>query len=160
VAPTDQASFANPQGSPDPIPIKTPGAASGDGIGGTVTGDVGQPISVITDGLHAASMDLDWNTFNLVVSASFTPSSVTVGGNQAFVGTDSGSPNLPTISGTPVFLGGFNSGSRAKLAAKIDMINGVDFYGLGIATDPDLHFVNSTSRIVPAANEYLATIPL
>jgi hypothetical protein len=153
VAPGDQASFT------DPVPVKTPGGASADGIGGSVTGDVSMPITVLTDGLHAASVDIDFNTLNLTTSANFTQTSARVNGIQAFIGTDSGSPDMPTISGTPVFAGGFNSASRGKLAARVDLINGVDLYGIGLL-EPDVHFVPATTRLVPGAGELLATIPM
>src|ERR1700674_1594677 len=35
IAPADQAAFASTSGSLDPVPVKTPGGASGDGIGGS-----------------------------------------------------------------------------------------------------------------------------
>src|SRR5262249_18768595 len=139
IAPGDQASFAGANGALNPVPIKTAGGATGDGIGGSGTGDVSAPITVLTDGIHAGGMDIDFNTLNMVVSASFSATSARVSGIQAFVGTDSGSPDIPTISGTPVLYGGFNSSSRTKLAAKIDLVNGYDFYGLGLP-EPDLHF--------------------
>jgi hypothetical protein len=104
-------------------------------------------------------MDIDFNTLNMVVSASFSQASARVSGIQAFVGTDNGSPDIPTISGTPVLYGGFNSSSRTKLAAKIDLVNGYDFYGLGLP-EPDVHFVSATTRLLPGAGELLATIPL
>lgn len=159
VSADDQASFADPFGNPDPIPVKVPGGASADGIGGSVTGDVSQPVTVLTDGLHAASLSFDFSTFNLSVTASFGPTSARVNGIQTFIGTYDGSPDLPTISGTPIFAGGFNTTSASKLAAKIDLINGVDFYGLGLL-EPDVHFVSATSHLTPGVGEQLATLPL
>jgi hypothetical protein len=159
VASADQASFADAFGNPDPIPIKIPGGASGDGIGGGVTGDVSQPINILTDGLHAASLNLDFNTFNFTVTANFNATSAKSTGIQTFVGTDTGSPDLPTISGTPILAGAFNSRTGGKLAAKVDLINGVDFYGLGLL-EPDIHFVAANSKLTPGPTEQLATIPL
>jgi hypothetical protein len=152
IASTDQAGFASP------IPIKVPGGASSGGIGGSVTGDVSVPVTVLTDGLHAATITYD-NNFNTSVVANFGPTSSRVFGIQAFVGTDGGSPNVPTISGTPIFTGGLMGSFRTKTAAKIDLINGVDPYGVGIM-EPDVHFVPNTTKLVPSATEYLATIPL
>jgi len=154
IASTDQAGFATTNGALDPVPVKTPGGASGDGIGGSVTGDVSTPITVLTDGMHAATLDSNFN-----LTANFGPTSAKVTSIQAFVGTDTGSPDLPTISGTPIFSGGFNSSSRTKLAAKVDLINGVDVYGFGFL-EPDVHFVPATTKLVPATNELQATIPL
>jgi predicted aspartyl protease len=158
VAQADQASFADAAGNPDPIPIKVAGGASGDGIGGGVTGDVSQPVTVLTDGLHAASLNIDAN-LNVTITANFGATSARVAGIQAFVGTTDGSPDLPTISGTPVFAGGFNSASTSKLAAKVDLINGVDLYGLGLL-EPDVHFVAATSTLTPGPKEQRVTIPL
>jgi hypothetical protein len=161
VASTDQAAFADPFGNPDPVPIMIPGGASASGIGGDVTGDVSQPITVLTDGLHAASFSFDLSTFTFSINASFSNTSAQVDGIQAFVGTDSGSPDLPTISGTPIFAGGFmDPTSTSQLAAKIDLINGVDFYGLGLL-EPDVHFLPADSAApTPAPGELQATIPL
>ena len=155
IASSDQAAFADGKGKLDPVPVKTPGGASGAGIGGPVTGDVSQPITVLTDGLHAANYDP--NTFAL--TASFATDSAVINNVQAFIGTDAGSPVLPTISGTPIFDGAFNSSATDKLAAKVDLQHGVDTTGFGIL-DPDVHFVPSTTRLTPPAGEELATIPL
>jgi hypothetical protein len=160
VSPDDQASFGDPNGNPDPIPILVPGGASADGIGGGVTGDVSQPISVLTDGLHAASLNINFNTFSFTVSGNFTDQSARLDGAQVFVGTPNGSPDLPTISGTPIFAGGFNSPSATdQLAAKVDLINGVDFYGLGLL-EPDVNFVPATSTLTPGPTEESATLAL
>jgi hypothetical protein len=161
VASADQAGFADPLGNPDPIPVKVPGGAAADGIGGSVTGDVSKPITVLTDGLHAASLSLDFTTFNFTVTAAFNSTSAKVNGIQAFIGTDIGSPDLPTISGSPIFAGGFNTptASNGHLAAKVDLINGVDFYGIGLL-EPDVNFVSSTSNLTPALGEQLATLAL
>lgn len=159
VSPDDQASFAGAYGNPDPIPVKVAGGASAQGIGGSITGDVSKPVTVLTDGLHAGSLSLDFNTFNFSITASFTASSARTKGVQAFIGTYDGSPDLPTVSGTPIFAGGFNSTSTSKLAAKVDLINGVDFYGIGYL-EPDIHFVPASSKLTPQSGEQLATIPL
>lgn len=155
----DQASFATNAGLPDPVPVKVVGGASGNGIGGNVTGNVSKPITVLTDGLHAAHSSLDLNNFNFTTTAHFSATSARSYGVQAFIGTANGSPNLPTISGTPIFTGGFNSTSSAKLAARIDMVNGVDFYGIGLL-EPDVHFVPNTTTLTPLPGENVATIPL
>jgi hypothetical protein len=153
VAVDDQAGFGSP------LPVKVAGGGSGDGIGGSVTGDVSQPITILTDGMHAANVGIDFNSLSMNTTANFTSTSAKVAGIQAFIGTTGGSPDMPTISGTPIFAGSFNSNSHSKLAARVDMINGVDTYGVGLL-EPDLHFVPATTRLVPGANEFLATIPL
>src|SRR5262249_48067364 len=158
VSPDDQATFGDALGAPDPIPVLVPGGAAAGGLGGDVPGDVGRPLTVLTDGLHAASFSFDWSTFNFSITADFGPSSARTPNVQTFIGTYDGSPDLPTISGTPIFAGGFNSASPEPLAAQVDLINGVDFYGLGF-TEPDIHFVPSSSQLKPAPGEELATIP-
>ncbi len=155
IASSDQAAFADGKGKLDPVPVKTQGGASGAGIGGSVTGNVSQPITVLTDGLHAANYDP--NTFAL--TANFASDSAVIHNVQAFIGTDAGSPVLPTISGTPIFDGAFNSSATDQLAAKVDLQHGVDTTGFGIL-DPDVHFVPSTTRLTPPAGEELASIPL
>ena len=42
-----------------PFPIKIPNGAVADGIGGTLTGDVSQPVSVLVDGFDAASLEFE-----------------------------------------------------------------------------------------------------
>jgi hypothetical protein len=159
VSPDDQASFTDALGNPDPVPVKVPGGAIAGGIGGDITGDVSKPITVLTDGLHAASINIDVNTFTFTTTANFTQNSARVNNIQAFIGTPDGSPLLPTISGTPIFAGGFNSASRSKLAAKVDLINGVDFYGIGYL-EPDINFVPSTTKLKPGTTEQMATLAL
>jgi hypothetical protein len=63
VSPDDQATFADALGNPDPIPVKVAGGASAAAIGGSIRGDVSQPISILTDGLHAASLNIDLTNF-------------------------------------------------------------------------------------------------
>src|SRR5205085_918373 len=67
IAPGDQAAFGDASGKLDPVPIKVVGGASADGIGGSVSGDVSQPITVLTDGIHAATTTIDDN-FNLSIT--------------------------------------------------------------------------------------------
>jgi hypothetical protein len=121
-----------------PIPIKVPGGALAAGVGGTIVGDVSQPAPVLADGLHAASLSYDESGLP-VFTATFGPDSANVPGVQAFVGTPAGSPELPTITGTPILTGG--------RAALIDM-SGASFDfsqsipGLSVNL-PDLHFVSA-----------------
>jgi hypothetical protein len=89
------------QGQP-PIPILPggEGGATADAIGGagTLTGDVSEPGRIYAVGASAMTIDFNSPTF-------FTydlTNAVSVGGIQAFVGTLNGSPDLPTIVGTPI----------------------------------------------------------
>src|SRR5947199_193294 len=47
----------------------------------------------------------------------------------------------------------------SRIAALVDMINGVDFYGFGF-TEPDIHFVPAATTLTPQSGEFRATIPL
>lgn len=126
-----------------PIPVKVPGGAQSSGIGGDVTGDVSQPGTVFADGMHAFDLSFDsfgFPLFNLTLG----PQSAAADGVQAFIGTTTGSPDLPTITGTPIL----NPSTRSPhgLAASIDMQGyNLDFSdlipGLTLAM-PDLHFVD------------------
>jgi hypothetical protein len=135
----------------NPIPIKVPGGASGDGIGGTVTGDVSQPGTILADGLHAADLTFDSSGFP-VFSFQFGPGSASTDGIQTFVGTPDGSPDLPSITGTPIL--NPSAGAPHGYAALVDM-QGVqlDFSdiapGLVIAM-PDLHFVDPSTTLAAA----------
>src|SRR5207253_2154354 len=82
----DQAlfQFLDPNGVG--IPILNLGGASADGVGGTITGDVSQPGTIIADGMHAAGLTFDdqgFPQFNVTLGATtaLTP------GIQTFVGT-------------------------------------------------------------------------
>jgi hypothetical protein len=92
----------------EPIPIAVPGGARGEGVGGQITGDVSQPGRILVGGLDDASMSIDNNG-----NAQFDFLTIPVGtgsgngqswGIQAFVGTPTGSPNLPTLAGTPILV--------------------------------------------------------
>lgn len=80
-----------------PIPIKNPGGAQADAIGGVIVGDVSEPGDIIADGLHAITI----NEGTLEAHIDFQRAAH-VPGVQAFVGTTDGSPLLPTITGTPI----------------------------------------------------------
>ncbi len=146
----DQAVF---QGDGAGIPIKVFGGASADGIGGGVTGDVSSPGMILADGMHAASLSFDDSGFP-VFNLSFGPTSASTGGIQAFVGTASGSPDLPTITGTPLLAG--SPEHPTGLAALIDMQGyKLDFSelaaGLSLAM-PDVSFVSPASSLARAAD--------
>ena len=84
------------------IPIKVPGGASAEGIGGAIIGDVSEPGTIFSDGMHAFNLtfdDIGFPQFNITLS----DSAIETPGIQAFVGTED-SPLLPTITGTPALL--------------------------------------------------------
>lgn len=83
------------------VPIKVPGGAVAQGIGGLLTGDVSHPLTTTVDGLNATSLTFDADGFP-IFEINFTPQSISVPGVQVFVGTLEGSPSLPSISGTPM----------------------------------------------------------
>ena len=80
------------------IPVKTPGGAEATGVGGVIIGDVSQPGSILADGLHAWELDPS----NLLNSGINFQDAARADGVQAFIGTETGSPILPTIVGTPL----------------------------------------------------------
>ena len=140
----DQATFAVP------IPVKVLGGAQADGIGGSITGDVSEPGTIIADGVHVATLQFDalgfpYYTVDLSASKS-TP------GIQAFIGTYGGSPLLPTVTGTPVF--NASSSNPGGLAARIDLQGfTVDLSSILpglVVSEPDVHFVSPTSTIAQA----------
>jgi hypothetical protein len=124
-----------------PIPVKVPGGAFAGGIGGDIVGDVSQPGTIYADGLHAMNMTFDqygYPYFNISLGSS----TATTPGIQAFLGTASGSPDLPTITGTPIL--NKSTSNPNGLAAVIDMQGAtLDFSSLipGLTlTMPDISF--------------------
>jgi hypothetical protein len=144
----DQAVFAS-LGSA--IPIKVPGGATADGIGGTITGDVSQPGTIIADGMHASTLTFDSQGFP-IFGINFTSSSGTTPGIQAFVGTDTGSPLMPTITGTPILEP--SPTNPAGLAAEVYMqgeqLNFSDVIPGLIIPVPDLYFVAPKTQLTAA----------
>ena len=145
-----------------PIPIKAPGGARAEGVGGSVTGDVSQPGKVLADGLHASSLTFDRQGFP-IFNINLDSGSAAADGVQAFVGTFSGSPLLPTITGTPLL-----NPSQANpngLAARIDLQGELlDFSdvipGLKLAV-PDVHFVAANAPLAAASGTTdPVTVPL
>ena len=59
-SPDDAATF---QILENPIPIKNPGGAQAEGIGGAITGDVSAPVTIVADGLHASTLSFDKDGF-------------------------------------------------------------------------------------------------
>ncbi len=106
-----------------PQPHRNPGGAGGQGINGRVVGDVSQPGTMLVGGFQDFTIDVDINTFIFDVSVT-TPPTRAVPGIQAFVGSLDGSPNLPTLAGTPVHKpsAAFPGGSAARVS-----FSGIDF---------------------------------
>ncbi|MGB9688814.1 retropepsin-like aspartic protease [Thermogutta sp.] len=156
-----------------PVPIKVPDGAVADAIDGVIVGDVSMPMTFWTDGLHAVSFSWDAGLgldFNYDLTGG-----VTVPGVQVFVGTDTGSAQLPNIAGTPVHFGSI-AGTSAFPAAKVDML-GYEFdLGAFFADDPswaslfagivlympDLSFVPAGTRLaaIPGSTTDPVRIPL
>ncbi len=127
VSADDQALFSL-TGVPE-IPILQSGGASAQGIDGYLIGDVSKSGTILADGLHAFTFDLD--TFNIGID---TTHATAVPGIQAFVGTPGGSASLPSITGTPIHSTG--------MASKIDLQGyQLDFGGGLVIGIPDLNFV-------------------
>jgi hypothetical protein len=106
-----------------PQPHRNPGGAGGQGINGRVIGDVSQPGTVLVGGFQDFSVNFDVETFEFDVGIS-TPPTRAVPGIQAFVGSLDGSPNLPTLAGTPIHKpsDAFPGGSAAHVS-----FSGIDF---------------------------------
>lgn len=154
-----------------PIPIKVPGGAGAEGIGGTLTGDVSQPGEILVAGMRS----VDFLTLQFDVNqAAFAPGDSQEHGIQLFVGTSSGSDALPTITGTPIHNGRLASNPTGPngVGAKIGMqwgldlgalvnelLGGSDPLGLGDLFDgviwpmPDVEFVAPNSKLTAVPDD-------
>jgi VCBS repeat-containing protein len=141
----DLASFDNP------IPVKVVGGAVAQGIGGSITGDVSEPGTILAGGIHVLSFSFDSEGFDF--SANFGTDSAATPGVQAFLGTGDGSPDLPTITGTPIL--NPQDSQSPGLAARIDMQGGqLDFSDVvpGLVLPmPDLQFVTPGTALAAGA---------
>jgi hypothetical protein len=90
--------FSNPY---FPQPHLNPGGAGGQGVGGSVIGDVSQPGTILAGGLADFTFEFDTNSFDYTFGTLTDPVRA-VPGIQAFVGTEAGSPSLPSLTGTPI----------------------------------------------------------
>jgi hypothetical protein len=136
-----------------PIPIQIPAGAHADGVGGSVTGDVSQPGTILAAGLHAATMSFDARGVPRF-SFAFGSGGAAAAPVQAFVGTPTGSPRLPTVTGTPILRS--SPDHPNGLAALVKMQGGrLDFSpvvaGLSLAM-PDLYFVDAGTPLSGQAN--------
>lgn len=140
-------SAADQDASLPPIPIKAFDGAEAEGIGGTLTGDVSQPGTVLAVGLDAIQFTSDFPFVEYDFSgAAFVPGSPEEHGVQLFVGTNDGSPSLPTITGTPIHNGrlpSFAPETVNGIAAKINMQWGIDLgqfmEDLGFAAEAEFY---------------------
>lgn len=134
------------------IPVKVPGGAIADGIGGAVIGDVSEPGTIWADGIHASNLSFDDYGFPYF-DVSFGPDSAQTPGIQVFLGTDSGSPGLPTITGTPVL--NPSPAHPSGLAALIDLqgfqLDFSDLFPGLVLAQPDLHFVSPETTLSATA---------
>jgi hypothetical protein len=145
----DQAAFLAASAG---IPISIKGGGVVEGLGGVQVGDVSLAGTIQADGLHAATLSFNDAgkgifTFSLSAQSAIAP------GIQAFVGTQSGSPTVQSILGTPI-LGGSPS-SPAGYAAVIEM-QGVtlDLSAIApglIVTLPDVRFSVPGTSLFPAS---------
>jgi hypothetical protein len=137
-AATDQEVFAGIEEGP--IPIKVPGGAAAGGIGGEIVGDVSEPGTIFSDGMHAFDLSFDefgFPQFNITLS----PSALETPGIQAFVGTES-SPLLPTITGTPALHASpkYPDGAAAYVSMQGAKIDFSDIFPDLIIPFPDLTY--------------------
>jgi len=144
-----------------PQPHLNPGGAGGQGVNGSVVGDVSQPGAILAGGLQDFSLNFDPDTFEFS-GGIVTPADRAVDGIQAFVGTETGSPNLPSLTGTPIHApsAAFPGGSAARIT-----MTGIDFgtsLGLGFPLAfPALELVAPGSTVAsrPGSTQP-ASIPL
>jgi uncharacterized repeat protein (TIGR01451 family) len=140
-----------------PIPTIPGATVTASGIGGDLTGLVSQPGTLLADGLHALDLDAllgGGEYIDLSTAAS-------VGGVQAMIGTEDGSPDLPTITGTPIMNGTLAGSRTAGVAALIDqygylidfgeLFPGMGFDGL-VVPMPDLFFVEPGTQLAQEAD--------
>jgi hypothetical protein len=99
-----------------PQPHLNPGGAGGQGVGGSVVGDVSQPGSILAGGILDFLFDFNLETFEFSFGT-LTDEARAVPGIQVFVGTEDGSPSLPSLTGTPIHKpsAAFPAGSAAHV---------------------------------------------
>ncbi|MBN1395142.1 MAG: retropepsin-like domain-containing protein [Pirellulales bacterium] len=138
------------------VPIKVSGGARAEGVDGPVIGDVSEAGIVVSDGLHALSIDINTLSFNFDLNYQGTgdgPYAAVVPGVQMFVGTDPGSASLPTISGTPIHYSQNHPGGTAAYINKQGYMLDLHEWFPDIIPDTlpyymaDLEFVNSGTKL-------------
>jgi hypothetical protein len=122
---SDQARF-KAEGAP--IPIKVPGGAHADGVGGPITGDVSQPGLIEVAGVGGGGLSYGPQA-EPIFGTHFGAGTAATSGIQAFVATAAGSPGLPTLTGTPIL--NPSDANPKGLAALVQMEGSqIDFSGL------------------------------
>jgi uncharacterized repeat protein (TIGR01451 family) len=144
------------------IPLIPGVTVEAEGIGGTLTGVVSQPGTIVADGLHAVDLfgyfSGDPNAIDLSMAAA-------VDGVQAMIGTEAGSPNLPAIVGTPILNGRISGSAADGVAVLVDQYGyeidvGALFAALGfgdlfdglILQMPDVFFVAPGTNLTQGAD--------
>ena len=149
---TGASSITFSAGDRGSIPVKVQGGATAGGLGGAVVGDVSQPTMITADsfttgeGSGSSGGSPVTNGTTPILPGTGPGSGSGSNGNgsgnsgiiQAFLGTASGSPQLPTLVGTPILAPYVNDPSG--MAALISMggflyggfaMNGVTFVASG-----------------------------
>lgn len=99
------------------IPVLPGVDVTASGVGGDLTGLVSEPGTILADGIHALDLDLllsGGDSIDMSAAAA-------VGNVQAMIGTEDGSPDLPSIVGTPILNGGLGGALSGGVAAMVDM---------------------------------------
>jgi hypothetical protein len=139
-----------------PIPIKVPRGAEAEGLGGTIIGDVSNPGTILADGLHAANLSFD-SLGHAQFAIQFGSGSAYTPRIQAFVGTQDGSPLLPTITGMQILNGGL-AALVTMSGATLDFSQAIPNLVLSL---PDLSFVPSgTALTVGPDSQNPVRVPL
>jgi len=144
------------------IPIKVPGGAMAEGIGGAIIGDVSEPGTIYSDGMHSFDLsfdDIGFPQFNIALS----PTALETPDIQAFVGTEE-SPLLPTITGTPALNASpkYPDGAAAHVEMLGAMLDFSDIFPGLILPFPDLNFAHPGELIIydPANTDIHDTVVL
>ena len=144
------------------IPIKVVGGASAEGIGGAITGDVSEPGTIFSDGMHSFNLsfdDMGFPQFNIALSES----AISTPDIQAFVGTDD-SPLLPTITGTPALNASpkYPDGAAAHIRMQGATLDFSDIFPDLLIPFPDLNFAAPGETITynPADTTIFDTVNL
>jgi hypothetical protein len=149
----DQEFFFPFQGQPS-IPTIPGAVATAEAIGGMLEGKVSVAGKILAAG--ASALNIDFNTFTFSFDLT---NAISVGGIQSFIGTTEGSPNLPSIVGTPINVP--TPANPGGLATVLDQsgyaidLGALDPAFVGISYEfPDVRFVSPGSSLVPTASTY------